>query len=566
MANEPLLFIPTTLRDVLLSCAESFGDKAAFCQKEDRKYVEVFFNSFFADVEALGTRLLQDGLRGRKLLLMGGNCYTWAVAYLAVTCGGGIIMPISKDLPAGELGAVAAFGQADGILFDHSAAPAVQTLPQKISRYAFEDLPRLVAEGRISIDGGNTDYLETELYPSDTCEICFTSGSSDVPRGVVLSHENICYSVAEAVRAVKIGEKDTFLSVLPLHHIYETVCGLLAPLYAGAAVAFAENLRTIVRNMKEVKPTVMVCVPRIAEALWHKVKLDLEARDNRQRDEALISATNLLAPLNVAMTAKKKYFSSIHAKLGGHLRMIVVGGAPVDTAVLSGLRDVGILTAEGYGLCESAGLIAVNPPLLPKDGSVGICLPGSEVDIFNVQEDGFGEIRYKGKNVMQGYFMAPGRTADVKKDEWLYTGDLGFVDAKGYLHIVGRKANVIHTAAGKCVLPEELEALLRHSPFVREAVVVGFANEQKKDMDLVAVLVPDFAMMEKTYGKDYGKEDIATELEAAVGYANQNLPAYKHIDMYILRKEEFEKTGPRKIRRRGIAAGVEAEYRLRIRA
>ena len=548
----------TLVRELFLSSASRYADRVAIRKKMDGAYTDVTYRRLRSDVEALGTALMGEG--ERKILIVGENCYEWALSYLACLSGAGIAVPVDMDFSPEELLKLAAFAEVSAVLYSDKVAEKLSALPAEVEKYAFSELSSLMEKGREVLDGNGASVFDRVIDKDAPCALFFTSASTDTPKGVLLSNENLCYTLRETAKLTDITEKDCFLSVLPLHHIFESTCTLLGGLSVGASVAFGEGLRSIIKNMNEVKPTVLVCVPMIAEALAKWIAADTRAHGEKVAG-AVMAATGILPQKVALMAAKRKLFAGLHKKLGGNLRLVISGGAPVSPEVLKTIRGVGIATVEGYGLTECAPVVSVNPLSAFRRGSVGLPLPSSIVDIDNVQEDGRGEIRYKGGNCMLGYFKNPELTSEVKRGDWLYTGDLGYLDKDGYLYIVGRKKNAMVMACGKHVYPEELEGMLCRSPFVKEAIVVGFANEQKQDNDLVAVIYPDHGTLRALYGEIYTRSDVETELEAALAKVNESLPAHKKITTFLIRETEFEKHRSRKIRRTGVAESVFEEYR-----
>ena len=296
----------------------------------------------------------------------------------------------------------------------------------------------------------------------------------------------------------------------------------------------------------------MLCVPLLLETLYNKLWLNIRKNGLEGKVRAMIKATNAIPGERARMMAKKSVFRAIHKNFGGKLRIMASGGASVDPEILHGLRDLGLLTVQGYGLTECSPIAAVNRDTYYRDSSAGLATPNILLDIYDVQDDGTGEIRVRGDNVMLGYYGMPELTAEVIRDGWFYTGDLGYLDADGFLHITGRKKNVIVTANGKNVFPEELETYLCRSPFVAEAVVVGIPNEKKKDLDVVALIYPDAAHFAEVYGKEYTPEQIRAELSRAVDEVNGLVQSYKRIVRFVPVKTEFPKNSSRKIKRIGL--------------
>ncbi|MBR6708340.1 MAG: AMP-binding protein, partial [Clostridia bacterium] len=275
-----------------------------------------------------------------------------------------------------------------------------------------------------------------------------------------------------------------------------------------------------------------------------------------------IKLSNTLRKVGIDLT--RRLIAEIHETFGGRLNTLISGGAAVDPAVLSGLRDIGILGVQGYGLTECAPLAALNSDNFYCDSSAGLATPNTMLDIYEPTEDGTGEIRYKGENIMLGYYNAPELTAEVLRDGWLYTGDLGYIDEKGFLHITGRKKNVIVTMGGKNVFPEELETYLNRNRFVRESVIVGIPNAQKKDYDIVAILAPDTEQLAEVYGADYTAAQVDEAFAAAVAETNATVQSYKRISVFVRRDAEFPKNTSKKIKRAGLADTVLADYKIKM--
>ena len=546
------------VRDLLLSSAGDYAERVALRQKVDGAYTDITYRCLRSDVDALGTALMGEG--ERRILIVGENCYEWALSYLACLAGAGLAVPADMDFSTEELLKLAAFAEVSAVLYSDTVAEKLAELPDGVEKYPFSAISDLLEKGRAKLDAGEDSVFDRAIDKDAPAALFFTSASTDSPKGVLLSNENLCYTLREAAKLVHLTEEDTFLSVLPLHHIFESTCTLLGGLAAGASIAFGEGLRSIIKNMNEVSPTALVCVPMIAEALAKWISADARTQIERAKG-AVVTATGFLPQNKVTMTARRKLFAKLHKKLGGKLRMVISGGAPVSAEVLRTIRGVGIVTLEGYGLTECAPVVSINPASAFRNGSVGVPLPDSTVDIYNVQEDGRGEIRYKGGNCMLGYFKDPALTSEVKRGDWLYTGDLGYLDKDGYLYIVGRKKNAIVMANGKHVYPEELERLLCQSPFVKEAVVVAFANEQRQDNDLVAVVYPDHDIFRALYGDIYTRAEVEAELSLLLERINGGLPDYKKLTNYLVRETEFEKHRSRKIRRTGVAESVLEEYK-----
>ncbi len=541
-----------TLKKMLGTSVEKFADRPVFHEKIDGAWRMRTYREYGEDVNALGTELLARGFGGKRVIVTGVNCYAWVVTYMAVICGIGVIVPVDKEIPAEELANIAQVSEASLVIYGPKSAEKVEAVDPAIERYSFAKLDELIRSGKRRMAEGDRSYLDAIIDPDVMSALIFTSGTTGVSKGVMLSHHNLCFDIYEARQMLYCDEKDVCLSVLPLHHVYECTVGFLAQLWSGSSVAFSEGVRYISRNMQEVHPTIVLCVPLLLETLYHKLWLNIRKNGLEGKVRAMIKATNAIPGERARMLAKKSVFRAIHKNFGGRLRIMASGGASVDPEILRGLRDLGLLAIQGYGLTECSPIAAVNRDTYYRDSSAGLAMPNVLLDIYDVQDDGTGEIRLRGDNVMLGYYNMPELTEEVKRDGWFYTGDLGYLDADGFLHITGRKKNVIVTANGKNVFPEELETYLCRNPFVAEAVVVGVMNEKKKDLDVVALIYPSRAHFEEIYGKTYTDEQVNAELTRAVDAVNATVQSYKRMVRFVVVAEEFPKNTSRKIKRMGL--------------
>lgn len=553
--NYPVEFYQT-LRDVYRTGAAEHGESIAFMQKENGSYQGYSYARFAKDVDRLGTALCAKGLKGKHILLMGESCYRWILSYMAVICGVGVIVPVDYALTTEALADLAQKADASAIIYSDKQEATVSALDPAIEKIPFSSLDAHLAEGKRLVKRGCTDYTNAPLDPNAMSAILFTSGTAGSIKGVMLSHANICFNLSEMCSMVRIQSDDVFLSILPLHHTFECTCGVLVPLSKGATVAFAESLRRMMQNMQEVHPTVINCVPMFMETIYRKLWANIRKQELEKRVRSLIKMTNALRPERVRLLAKRKAFAAVHKSFGGKLRAMISCGAAVNPEVVGGLRDFGIKAIQSYGLTECAPLAAINRDTSRNDKSAGTSTPNGLLDIYDLQNDGTGEIRYKGKNVMLGYYNKPELTQKVLRDGWLYTGDLGYLDENGYLYVTGRKRNIINKASGKQVYPEELELLLHASPYVKDSVVIGRYNEQKKDNDVVAIILPDIPAIIEKYGRNYTAAQLDSELKKAISDVNVAVPAHKRIQSHVLRREEFAKNTSGKVYR----APIIAEY------
>lgn len=561
--NYPTI-VYENLKQMYHASAETYGEKTLFMQKEEGEYKSYSFRQYAEEVDALGTALCARGLKGKRIIVSGENGYDWVRAYMAVICGVGVVVPVDKEIPAEEIANIARESEAVAILHSDKLSAKVEALDESVARLPFSSLPALIEQGKKLVAEGDRTFLDAEIDPNAMSSLLFTSGTTGVSKGVMLSHRNICFNLSEMCQMLYIDDKDLFLSVLPIHHAYECTCGFLCQVYRGSTVAFSEGLRHITRNMQEVHPTMILCVPLLLETMYNKVWANIRKQGLEGKVKAAIKMTNAIPNAKLRLAAKRRVFAQIHKSFGGRLRIMISGGAAVDPKIMQGLRDLGIAAYQGYGLTECAPLAALNRDTFYNDGSAGMATPNALLDIYDVQGDGTGEIRYKGDNIMLGYYKQPEMTAEVIRDGWFYTGDLGYLDKDGFLFITGRKKNVIVTSNGKNIFPEELETYLGRTPYVAESVVVGYMNPKKKDYDIVAIIRPDLDRMVEDFGADYTRDQLETELKKAISEVNGIVQSYKRIETFVLRDEEFPKNTSRKIKRAGIADSAFSAYQKKM--
>lgn len=540
------------LKDMLYKSAEKWNGRTAFKEKRNGAYESITINKFFEDTRALGTELYSMGLSGKRIIVTGENCYSWAVSYMTVVCGLGVVVPVDKEINAEEIANIAKISDAAAVIYSKNTAHKIEKLDENIKRICFDELEGLIESGKEKLDAGERSYIDSEVDENVVAAILFTSGTTGVSKGVMLSHKNICFNLMEMCQMIYIGPDDTFLSVLPLHHAYECTCGFLCQIYRGSTIAYCEGLKYITRNMQEVKPTIILCVPLLIETMYTKIWNNIRKKGMENKVKAAIKLSNAL--LKAGVDVRRKLFAEIHNSFGGELRLMISGGAAVDPKILREMRALGILTVQGYGLTECAPLAAVNRDKFYCDSAAGLATPNAQLDIYDVSEDGTGEIIFKGDNIMLGYYENKELTDEVIKNGWFYTGDIGYLDKKGFLHITGRKKNVIVTNNGKNIFPEELETYLGRSPYIKESVVVGVSSGDKLDnYDIVAMIVIDEERFEEEFGHGaYDKDKINEVIKAAVDAVNLNVQSYKHINKFLIRDEEFPKNTSRKIKRIGL--------------
>jgi len=486
--------------------------------------------------------------------ILGENRTEWVVSYFAVTCSGFVAVPIDRDLKEREIRHILEFSGSKVLIasedylkliqYDRESLPALQTTISMEGRRDGSDMSfsDALASGADGLNRGSTRFADAEVFPDDLAVLIFTSGTTGTSKGVMLSHNNIASNVVGASFHISVSSSDILLSVLPLHHTFEATAGMLTAFYQGACVCHGESLRRIVDNLVETKATVMLGVPAIYEAIYKRIKAGIE-----QKGKAKFSVAKGIANLTELVLRKsirKKLFHQVHEKIGGHLRLLISGGAALAPEISKGFRELGIDFMQGYGLTEFSPIISVNRLDKFKDGTAGIPIPSCQVEIVD------DEIVVKGPSVMLGYYENQAATDEVLRDGWLHTGDLGYLDKQGFLWINGRSKSVIVTPNGKNIYPEEIEFLLQESDFILESIVWGGPDPDPGKVEVQAIIVPDSDKFDEEFGASgWDDEKIEEVVGQVVKRCNRQLANYKRIKKFVLRTEEFEKTTTRKIKR-----------------
>ncbi len=549
------------IKHMFETSVELYGDNTAFYTKDVHggEYKQVTYKEAKVDVDGLGTSLIALGLKGKSIAIIGDNSYRWAISYLAVTCGTGIVVPLDKELPAGELEQLVLEGEVQCVICSKKFEPVFADIKVKgntkleflVSMEAsdheelFLSYSKLIESGKELLQEGNREFLDAVIERDVMNILLFTSGTTGVSKGVMLSHGNIVEDLMASPTLLKVSPEDIFFSVLPIHHTYECTCGFLMPLYRGAAIAYCEGLKYILKNLSEVRPTMFLTVPLIMESIYKRIWSQARKSGADKKLRTLLKINRVTRKMGINLVPKK-----ITDVFGGRMRIMICGGAAIDPAILDGIQDFGIMALQGYGLTECAPICALNPDVNPKSSSAGYIPPGFDLKIDNPDpETGIGEICAKGPNIMLGYFKNEEATKEVLKDGWFHTGDLGYMDKDNFVYITGRKKNVIITKNGKNVFPEEIEYYLGKVPYVEESLVWGKDSEDSKDTVISANVKVDEDAVAEALGENYTDEQVLELLWKEVDKINEELPFFKRIKKMAIRKTDFEKTTGKKIKR-----------------
>lgn len=552
------------LKQMIESSVELYGDNIAFHVKDKvgGPYRGITYKQVKADMDALGTALISMGLSGKAISIIGENRYEWAISYLSVVCGTGIVVPLDKELGASELEQLIKEAEVEGIIYTKKYEAIFQDMKARgetklkylinmdaeISDGERFSLKEIKEAGKVLIENGNREFLDAQIQRDAMSIILFTSGTTGIAKGVMLSHGNLAEEIMASPTMLEVFPTDVFFSVLPLHHTYECICGFLMPLYLGASVAYCEGLKYIVKNLSEARPTIFLCVPLIVESL-HK-KIWQNARKSGKADilKRMIAINRKTKKIGIDLAPI--FFKKIRDLFGGRMKMIICGGAAIDPDILQGIWDFGIIAVQGYGLTECAPICALNPDKYAKNDAAGYPPPGFALKIHDPDpETGIGEICAKGGNIMLGYYKNPEATAEVLRDGWFHTGDLGYLDEDNFVHITGRIKNVIITKNGKNVYPEEIENYLARIPYVEECLVWGKDSEETGETLIFASIRADYEEVQEVLGANYTDEQVSDLIWKEIDALNSQLPFFMRIRRIGIRKEKFEETTGKKIKR-----------------
>jgi len=552
-------------REMLQSCTNRFGEKPAFRFKKDKtakepEIIEISYAKHNQEVKHLSSQLLSLGLEKKRVALIGQNTYFWPLSYMAITTGNMICVPLDYLLPAKEIENLLIRSQAEAIIFDVKYAPIMEEIASKhttalkyficmdIENYIhhtsntygdFLFITHLLEQGKKLYEENPSLYENAK--PEDTAMslMLFTSGTTGNSKAVMLSQKNICSNVSAMTTLINTKLEDEYvLSFLPLHHTFECTATYLFCFYRGFTICYADSLKAIAKNLNEYQITGMVCVPAVLEIMYRQIQKTIKSKGLSIPFKMLMGLSNFLCFFHIDL--RRKLFHSVLQNLG-RLRIVIYGSAPVDTKIVKFFETIGISMIQGYGLTETSPVIACESDVYKCPGSCGQPLYNEEVHILEPDEKGVGEIVVKGPNVMLGYYENEEANKEAfTEDGFFRTGDLGFLDTHGFLHITGRKKDVIVLSNGKNIFPQEIEQLLNASLYVEESFVF------LKDEKLCAKLVYS-GDNENFKGKP--EKEIYSLLDTVVKEVNHSLPSYKAIRHFTITTIPLIKTTTQKIKR-----------------
>lgn len=551
-------------RELLNRSAKKYPDHVAYEFKEnlgkkDQKIVKKTYKEVKEEVEALGSSLLNFGLEGKKIALIGNNRYEWCESYFAVTTSNMVVVPLDKALPNGEIKSLIERSKADAVIYENKYSEVFEEIKgsgnSSLKFYINMDLRndengilsfrKLVDDGKKLIKNKKSKYQKIKIDNTKMSVLIFTSGTTNTAKGVMLSQKNITSNIASMARMSKMYDNDVLLSFLPLHHTFECTITFLYGWYSGATVAFCDGLKYIAKNLEEYKISVFVAVPLVLETIYKKIQKGIRDQGKEKLVNMMSKLANFLLIFHIDI--RRKVFKGVLDQLGGNLRIAYFGAASMDKKVIEGYNNFGIDTVQGYGLTETSPLIAAETDKEHCPGSVGMAPFNVQLKLEDVDENGVGEIVAKGPNIMLGYYENPEATAAVMKDGWFHTGDLGRFNKDGYLFIAGRKKEVIVLKNGENVFPSDIEFLVNKLHYVKESILFPRENT-KGEIALGIKIVYDPDLIKETFG-DKTEEEYKDLIWEDIKVINQELSVFKRIKELIITTEPLEKTTTQKVKR-----------------
>ena len=536
-----------TIRDIINNSNNKYKDAIAIQEKKNKKIVSYTYGQLRDDVYALGTKLIDMGLKDKHIAIVGENSYNWIVSYLAIITGVGVAVPLDKELDSEQISKLLEKGDASAVLFSKGFLSSIDEIIEnsKLEFAAclndtdkYTDVQTLINEGRQLINEGSTVYEDSIVNVNELNVIMFTSGTTGFNKGVMISQNNLLVNIEQSCKAFGIYHKT--VAVLPFHHIYENVCGMIAPITVGMTLFINDSLKYLSKDLKLAQPELEIMVPLFLETMEKSIRAQLKRMNLEKTFENSIKFSNFL--LKFGIDLRRLLFRKVHANFGGKLKAIVCGGAALKPELITFFGDIGITIHNGYGITECTPLISVN---LNKKGdhfSVGKIFSSCQVKIDNKNEEGIGEILVKGPNVMMGYYKDDESNEKSFTNGWFRTGDYGSIDADKNLVICGRKKNLIVLSNGKNVHPEELEGYIYEMmPYVKESLV--YIDKNKKGSEVISTYV----YLDQDFSSGKSLEELESILKEDLKKVNKKLPSFKKIQHIYIKEEEFEKNSSKKI-------------------
>lgn len=556
----------------LIAYTSKIGDKTLYKYLVNKDEVrELSYKQFSDNVINLATAIYALGLKNKKIAIVAESCPEWLQVYIATICASAVIVPIDKELMPDQIVSFANVSECEAVFITPACKKKLGTqldcLQAKhvidIDQNAFIpydgsyetiaeeknlNIYALIAYGAHLLSIGYMGIYNITYNVDDLCAIIYTSGTTGTSKGVMLSQHNILSCAACCANITPYSTKDVLLSVLPMHHTYETTIQI-AVLTVGATICINNSIKYVMRNLKRFQPTAMVVVPLFVQTMYKRITDEIKKKGKEKTFSAAVKITGGLRKVKVDL--RRQLFSEVINALGGKMKSIVCGGAALDPELVKRFEEFGITVYQGYGITECSPLVAVNPFTKVKKESIGYPVKCCEIKILkkvNGREARaaayeHGEIAVRGSNVMLGYYQNPEATKEVfTHDGFFRTGDIGYLDEDGYLYMSGRKKNLIILSNGKNVYPEEIEEYLMRLDCVKDCAVIARNNDLDEPV-ITAIILPVDEVLQ------LGDDEMQAFVKEKVATINNALPSFKQIRNIEIRKTDFEKTSSQKIKR-----------------
>ncbi|MDO4743509.1 MAG: AMP-binding protein [bacterium] len=542
----------TSLRQAVKRHAGHHGDRPAFKFREKKEIKTVTYLEFYNDSLYLGNALLKRGFIDRHVACIGENCYKWLVVHSTMMNSNGVYVPLDRQLPKQDIVTVLNHSDSEVLFFTKKYIKILDEIKPELpnikmfvcldaegeegKHLSFDDL---MAEGKALVDSGFNEYEKIEGDTDALRLLVYTSGTTGMAKGVMLSERNVMTCINTGLRLTRLY--DRAISLLPYHHTYEGI-GLIAELACGVTVFINDSMKNILKNFEEFKPETAFLVPAHLEAFYKRIQKAIGKK--KPLIDGMIALSNGLRKCGIDL--RRKMFGMILKPFGGELRKVISGGAPIRPEIADFFEAIGVTVVNGYGITECSPLVAITREGYDDCYTAGVPIGSVKIKIKDPDENGIGEVCVKGTSVMLGYYKNQEATDRVMEDGWFNTEDLGMIDEKGRLKITGRSKNLIVLRNGKNIFPEEIENYILSLPYVAEAAVTAWHDESGEESGLCAhiYLDPQSEMAQDTDREAKIRDDISS--------AMKELPIYKQVSRINIRKEEFIKTTTNKIKRNEI--------------
>ena len=554
----------SNFKEMIDRSCEKYKDHVAYkfkinLGKKNQEIIEKTYGQIKNEIYGLGTSLLDMGLEGKKVAIISNNRYEWCVSYLAITTSNMVVVPLDKMLPPQEIKSLIKRAKADAVIYENKYKEIFENIKKdgdtnleyfinmdiKDNKDEILSFSKLVEEGTKKIEEGDSKYNSITQNADKMAVLIFTSGTTNTSKGVMLSQKNIISNIMGMAQMSKMYDTDVILSFLPLHHTFECTISFLYGFYSGVTIAFCDGLRYLAQNLKEYHATDFVAVPLVLETIYKKIQKGIKDKGKEKLVDTMGKITQFLLKFHIDI--RRKVFKSILDELGGKMRILYYGAAAMDKEVIKGYEMFGIESVQGYGLTETAPLVAAETDKEHCPGSVGIAPENIEIKIDEPDDKGVGEVLVKGPNVMIGYYENEEATKEAIIDGWFHTGDLGYKNEDGYLFITGRKKEVIVLKNGENVYPSDIEFLVNKLPYVKESMLFPRENS-KKELNLGIKVVYDKEEIQKSF-PDKKENEYKDLVWQDIKEINKELSQFKRIKELILTDQELEKTTTQKVKR-----------------